>query len=462
MKKIKLVIYILLVFVTISSCKKLIEIPQNPPSQIQEDAIFADSSTVMGAMAGVYSYYYNEFGFSDGNLSKLTGLSADELKTTLTYDATLPQFYTNQLTSDNQYSGTFWTTIYNALYKVNVDIEGITGSKGLSATLKQQLLGELKVLRALYYFHLVNLFGGVPLVTSSDYNVTATLPRATADEVYTQILSDLSDARKMLVPAYPSEGHARPNLYTAEALSAKVYLYRGDWQDAFQMADDIIKSGTYQLEMNLNNVFLNGSVEAIWQIPAQTMYNQTTDAGNFVPQFNTFLPGYLISDSLKSAFEPGDQRWTNWVGLNMVDVNGTTGEYYYPAKYKNLAPPYTTTEDFMIFRLADQYLIRAEANAQLSNLNDAVDDLFKVRDRAGLLRNTASSKEDILKAVARERQVELFCEWGNRWFDLKRTKTIDAVLGAEKTTWQPDAALYPIPFQEIKKNTTLKQNPGYN
>lgn len=453
---------ILLVVVMISSCRKLIEIPQNPPNQVTQDAIFADSASVIGAVAGLYSYYPLEFSFSDGSLSRLTGVSSDELQPTNTYDPAVLQFSTNQLTSDNSYIGTFWTTIYSGIYKTNVCIEGIQGSAGLSAPLKQQLIGEIKVLRALYYFELVNMYGGVPVVTSTDYNKSATLPRATIDAVYTQIVSDLTDARGMLTAAYPSDGHARPNLYTAEALLARVYLYQGKFQEALQLSDDVINSGVYQLETDLNNVFLDGSIEAIWQIPAQTQYNQTTDAANFVPPFNTVMPNYLITDALKSAFESGDKRQVNWIGISQVNVNGTTGDYYYPYKYKNLFPPYTTTEDFMIFRLAEQYLIRAEANAQLNNLDDAMNDLYQVRQRAGLSKITAGSKDDALKAVAHERQVELFCEWGNRWYDLKRTNMAGTVLGAIKNTWKPNADLYPIPHQEILKNPALTQNPDYN
>lgn len=461
MKKFTLYTLMLVAFLA-GSCKKLIEIPANPPSQIQQDAIFADSASVMGAVAGVYSYYYNEFGFSDGNLSKCTGLSSDELVPSTVYDQAIPQFYANQLLADNNYVGNLWTGIYNALYKVNVDIDGIQRSTGLSASLKQQLTGEMKTLRALYYFHLLNLFGGVPLVTSVDYATTAKLPRATPDQVYAQILADLADARGMLNPQYPSEGHARVNLYVAEALSAKVYLYQGKWQDAFQMADDVIKAGGYQLEPDLNNVFLEGSVEAIWQIPAQGQYNQTAEAQNFATPLNSMVPNYTIADNLKNAFETGDPRWTTWVGHNVVDVNGTPGDFYYPYKYRNLTPPYATTEDFMVFRLAELYLIRAEANAQLGNLAAAVEDLFQVRQRVGLSKPVAGSQDQVLNAVAHERQVELFTEWGNRWFDLKRTNTINAVLGAAKPNWKADAALYPIPYQEIRKNPALTQNHGYN
>jgi hypothetical protein len=119
-------------------------------------------------------------------------------------------------------------------------------------------------------------------------------------------------------------------------------------------------------------------------------------------------------------------------------------------------------EDFMVFRLGEQYLIHAEAAAELGNLGTAISDLNTVRARAGLSATTASTQADLLTAIMHERQVELFCEWGNRWLDLNRTGTAGTVLNAEKGGFQSFMALYPVPFSQIQVNTLLTQNPGYN
>jgi hypothetical protein len=116
----------------------------------------------------------------------------------------------------------------------------------------------------------------------------------------------------------------------------------------------------------------------------------------------------------------------------------------------------------MIFRLGEVYLIRAEAAAELGNTTAALNDLNTVRARAGLTPSAAVSQEDILAAILHERQTELFCEWATRWLDLKRTGTINTVLGAEKPGWQPTDALFPVPNPEIQVDNLLKQNPGYN
>ena len=123
----------------------------------------------------------------------------------------------------------------------------------------------------------------------------------------------------------------------------------------------------------------------------------------------------------------------------------------------------------MLFRsrLAEQYLIRAEAEAESSDPTDAVSDLNIIRARAGLSPSSvtpSSQKSDILAAIMHERQVELFCEWGNRLFDLKRTNTVQSILATEKGgPWLQDnhAALYPIPAGELILDHNLTQNPGY-
>jgi hypothetical protein len=287
------------------------------------------------------------------------------------------------------------------------------------------------------------------------------LPKATIDQIYTQIFKDLDDASTALTVNYPSDGRARPNLYTAYALLAKVNLYRGRWQDAENAATQIIGASFYSLEDDLNKVFLKGSHEAIWQLPANDALAQTTLGHTFVPFTLFFEPDYSIAQSLLNAFEPVDQRKGSWLNSYTIKLNGINTLYYYPYKYKNNMQDAPTQEDYMIFRLADQFLIRAEARVHSNNLTGALADLNMIRHRAGLPNITNGSPDQILSSILHERQVELFCESGDRWFDLKRTDIIDAVLGAEKEGWKPYQQLYPIPALEIQQNHFLTQNPGY-
>ncbi len=445
-----------------SSCKKLIGIPANPPTAITEAQQFADSATAMTAVAGIYSYTsFSSYGFMYNNayFTACTGLSSDELTYTNTA-ADLLQFYNYGLTDLNAYASTLWSDPYTGLYAVNAVLNNVTASSNLSAAFKIQITGEMKLVRAFYYFNTVNLFGAVPLVLSTDYKSTSRLPRTSVDSIYVQVLSDLADAQKVLPAAYPSSGRVRPNLYTVLSLLAKVQLYRQQWQAAYDAANSVISSGLYTLEPNLNKVFLNGSNEAIWQIPATSGQNVTQEATTFIPYSNS-VPHYLLTPFLQNAFESGDQRLQDWVKKYVVNVNGTDQHFYGPYKYKKLNASAPTVEDYMIFRLADLLLIRAEAAAHLGKTTDALTDLNQVRARAGLAASTAASADNILTAILHERQVELFAEWGNRWFDLKRTGTINTVLAAEKPGWKPNEALYPVPRAQRQFNSLLTQNPGY-
>jgi len=120
-------------------------------------------------------------------------------------------------------------------------------------------------------------------------------------------------------------------------------------------------------------------------------------------------------------------------------------------------------EYFIVFRVAEQYLILAEASARLNKINDALNAVNVIRARAGLV-NLASTldQSQSLSAIERERRSELFIEFGHRWFDLKRTDRLNAVMAAFKPgIWKSTADLWPIPLDQLKANKGLTQNPGY-
>lgn len=452
---------------TLVSCKKLIEIPPNPPTQITRQQVFADSATAISAVAGVYTYTPNRnqngIPYCDGYFDITTALSGHEVSFTGGY-GDVAQFYSYTLVSQNAELNQLWTAPYAAIYQVNDVLAGITGNSNLSASFVKQVTGEMKVVRAFYYFNMVNLFGGVPLVTTTDYTISAQLPRASVAAIYTQVLTDLNDAVKKLPAAYPSTGQVRPNLYTAVALLAKVHLYQGNWQAAYTEADSVIKYGGFSLLTDLNKVFLDGSAEAIWQVPVENIYGGTGDAQKFVPYGGT--PTYVVTDSLLNRFETGDLRKAAWLGTSVVGSN----TYYYPFKYKDKSPTSPAT-DFMMLRFAEMYLIRAEAAAELNtNLNVAVADINTIRQRAGLAASTvtsASSQAAILAVIRQERRIELCFEFGNRFFDLNRTSTDSKYPStgqapAVLTGWQPKFAIYPVSQTQLQLNSHLVQSPGYH
>ncbi len=449
------------------SCKKFVEVPL-PPNEIVSAAVFADSADATSAILGIYVTCVNsrQMNVTDGGLSLYTGFSGDELVPTSTNNTSYDQFYMNSLISNNSYNDTYiWALSYQVIYQTNACIEGIENNNALTSSLRNQLLAEAKFMRAFFYFNLVNLYGSVPLVISTNYSINAVMARSSVDSIYAQMVNDLSSA-EILFPSNSSLGAYRPNYLSTQALLAKVYLYSGQWANAISATTTVINSGAYTLQSNLNDVFLEGSGEAIWQMVPVIQGLATTEGFFYLPSNTGVVPRYTISNYLLGAFEQGDLRRASWLDSNVVGGK----VYYYPDKYK--LGSYSgsgSQEAYTILRLSDQYLIRAEAEAQTDDIADAVKDLDTIRVRAGLLDYSgATDKASLLNAIYHERQVELFCECGNRWFDMKRTSTVSEIMGGSNGvcaskggSWLSTDELYPIPLSQITANPSLIQNNGY-
>jgi len=451
-----LLISVLACAITFTSCTKFTDVPA-PQNDLIAQQVFSSDYNATRTMIGVYtSIMDNKWSLLNGGLSVFCGLSADELTRTqpfLLEDA----FAANTLTGQNAYCSIFYTAGYNWIYQCNSIIENLHLSKRVDDSTARQLTGEAKFVRALVYFYLVNLYGDVPLITSPDFRVTATVPRSAIAWVYQQIISDLLDAQTLLPIYYPGEGEysrdrSRPNQATATALLARVYCYMGNWSDAGKAAGRLIDDPRFTLASDLENVFQKTSAEVIWQLQPVHENISTAEGSLFIPRSGA-TPTYAMTDWLLNSFEPGDQRLTHWTSSGNQRV--------FPYKYRQASDQPAGVEYNVLLRLSEQYLIRAEARIMLNDSTGAAADLNLIRQRAGLGKITPDGHTDILHAIWHERQVELFAECGHRWLDLRRTRQIDPVLGAEKTGWQPYKALYPIPSSQLEKNPNLVQNPGY-
>ena len=444
-----------IVWLIFSSCKKFVEVPL-PVNQPATATIFSDDQTATSAINGLYSsMMIQNLSVMNAGLTLYPALSADELLNT-SPDAGISAFTNNALNGSNAIAdASFWKKTYNLIYHANAILKGLDNSSALSESTKNQLTGEAKFVRAFCYFYLINLFGDVPYITGTDYEVNAVIPRTGTVEVYDKIVTDLLAAKELMNSDYPSPEKLRPNKWVAAALLARIYLYENNWAEAEAASTEVITAGNYNLP-DLNAVFLANSDEAIWQLLPVLTYLNTADGFTFIPYSATVMPPYIITDWLLNAFENNDQRKVSWLKSNTV--NGQL--YYHPFKYK-VRSGIEVKEYNMVLRLAEQYLIRAEARTQLNNISGAQADINILRTRAGLPNTTAGTELLLLQAVEHERQIEFFAEWGHRWFDLNRTKRSDTILGSKKPGWQPTDALYPIPVSEIQANTQLTQNPGY-
>lgn len=432
-------------------------------SQVVTETIFNDNANATAALIGIYrSMSSGPFvGGGSAGISMLTGLSSDELHNILQTED-YASFENNEIQPNSNLIFGLWKDAYHIIYQANDLIEELAKSDKVDKAVKQQLTGEALFIRGFCYFYLLNIYGDIPLIVQTKYQSNATASRISTDVVWAQILGDLLTARDLLQDDYVATERIRPNRLAASAMLARVYLFKGEWELAKINASEVLeKVKMYRLSEDVSGVFTRANLETIWELASDNLSN-TQEGEAFIIESSFGGFSAEVTQSLFASFQDDDKRKATWIGTY---IEGSTGvEYHFPYKYRQryFGDP---TENFVILRLAEQYLIRSEAKTMLGDLNSAADDLDTVRFRAGLpsikVVLPGISKEELLGAVLDERRNELFAEWGHRWLDIKRLGLADVVLG-NKEQWRSTDALYPIPSDEFKRNPKLgKQNDGY-
>jgi hypothetical protein len=474
------------IFTFTASCKKYITV-DTPATSIGIEAAFQTNIAAAQVLTGMYAEIAS--GTDHGTLVSsciLPELSADNL--TL-YDPVSSTYYVdyyrnslepNYFTSNQQ--ATYWIRLYTMIFTANTAIEKLTGNDKLSPNVAKRLLGEAHFMRAFLYFYLVNFYGEVPLVLSTNYKQNSTLKKNTSVEVYGQILNDLSIGESLLDYNYmngditqTTSNRLRPNLAAVQALQARVYLYQKNYTAAEATATKVITQTGYALS-SLDGAFLKNSTETIWGLQPVEIGLNTRLAVLFLIASdgpNSWQYPVYASESLLKSFEPGDARKNKWLGI----VNTGGKDYYYINKYKRgVIPDSKEIDEYTIaLRVSELYLIRAEARNEQGNSGGAVEDLNAIRERSrvtdGGLTNplptllVTLTQTELRPIILNERRVELFTEWGHRWFDLRRSGTIDEVMTKEEKvkggTWESYKAFYPVPQNERNTDPGLTQTPGY-
>ena len=447
----------LLLVIAVFSCTDFVEVDP-PKNTLISATVFEDPATVKSALANIY-YNMREQGMVSGNfgLSVLMGIYTDELDY---YGLTSSnvEFFNHNITPSNSLILSWWNQAYSLIYAANDIIKGVDNSTTLTWEDQAQFKGQALFVRGYLHSLLVGLFGDVPYITTTNYLENNIAVRMPVNLVYEHIITDITDAVSLLNSNDLSGERVLPNQSVAKALLARMYLYTNNWEQAELTSSELINS--YSLEPDINTVFKNNSSETLWQFkPNGISHLNTYEANQLVIRF---IPGqsYALSDALWNAFEPHDLRLLNWIGSESSSDGLTT--LHYANKYKALFNETVSIEYSIIFRLTEQYLIRAEARAHLGDVFGAQSDLNRIRNRAGLSNTMAATQTDLLDAILQERQLELFSEHGQRWFDIKRLDRAEDVLSPIKINWQISHMQLPIPDTELELNPNLKpQNPGY-
>lgn len=438
-------------------CSDFVEVDP-PKNTLVAERVFSDPSTVESALANLY-FSLREEGMVSGNsgFTTLLGIYADELDY-YAFNGDVVQLYRHTVTPQNSVLLGWWTQGYQVIYAANDIIAGVESAKGLTAMEVERYKGQALFVRAYVHSLLVGVFGDIPYITTTDYAVNTNASRLDTDVVYEAIIEDLQQAVALMDGAdIPVGDRVVPDADVARALLARMALYTQQWELAAATAGEVIAA--FPLEPNLDQVFLKESGETIWQFRPGNDLRNTQEANQLVIQF---IPGqrFALTSSLLDAFEEGDGRLERWTD-ELSDSDGTL-TLSFAHKYKALFNETQSLEHSIVFRSAEQYLIRAEARAQLGNLVGARQDLNAVRNRAGLGNVNLAGQSELLEAIYRERRVELFAEQGLRWMDLKRTGRATEVMEPLKPNWEDTHVLLPIPESELEINPNLlPQNSGY-
>jgi starch-binding outer membrane protein, SusD/RagB family len=419
----------------------------NPSQQIDSESALTSAAAIQQALNGAYRslsvdglYARQEVAFPD--------LYADNHDFTGTFQTDREVGLRNVSASNTAFGGTTgtWPRAYRCINRANSIIDAVDDVQMPQAD-ADVARGEALFLRGLCYSILARWFGGVPIVTEPTKGIdeSANILRSTLQETWAFVETDLEAAATLLPP---ERRNGRATRGAANALLARVYLEDAKYTQARDKATAVISNTAYSLVTNYRTLFTTKhSVESIFELHFEGGEDVNSLAFWHFPQALGGRRGFAPSASLNNAYEPNDTRQAASIGLS--------GTSRYGIKYPRIV---TSDDNVHVLRLAEMYLIRAEANMRLNAAPDVVRaDLDIVRVRAGLLplAATVDTQAELIDAILQERRVELAME-GHRFFDLRR-------LGRATTVLQiaPEKLLLPIPQRERDVNPDLSQNPGY-
>lgn len=506
---------IFLVALCAASCKKSF-LELNPPTQLNTETFYKTASDFQQALIGVYPWLRSW-------AEPTSWLMGESRSDNSRYDVNLQNRAVAILErenvadwmddANNSTTKTKYVADYAGIERANMILDQI-GAADIDSLDKNNVTGEAEVLRAFFYFDLVQFYGGVPLnlhmVASPSQ---AFLTRASVADVYAAIIADLKDAITKLPQKLTFPQSGRTTIGTAEMLLANVYMVQKNYAGAETLLEAITQLG-YSLNASYANAFSTtnkNSTESIFEVQYQQgsangqysyfiydfippMASTTVVTGTNTNTLNSSSGQNVPTMDLVNSYEPGDKRLDATVGIieGHTDANGNfvaeslksiVGYTAPPGKIgrrfakKYLHPsttPGQTDDDWPIYRYSDALLLLAESLNEQGKSADALPYLNQVRARAGLAASTETDQTALRAVIAHERRVELALE-NKRWTDLLRTGQAIPVMTAFAAEVKQDPTvpanaytnidsnhlLFPIPISEIQLNPAITQNPGY-
>jgi hypothetical protein len=434
----------------IMSCNKVLDV--KPTDSVSAEEAIKDKAGVEHALLGSYNalqatglYYLNAMIVGD--------LAADNVKWTGTM-MEYGQIEKKPIPAENSIVEGMWSGAYNGINCVNNILVKLPGISGLTPDEASNYEGEALFIRALLHYYLATYFGGVPIQTQPTLDLShIDIARSSLAQVYDQVISDLTTAK---VKLSKTKTKGRANSYAASALLAKVYLSKfqqlGDQPSAalaIAWADTVLSKGDYSLATDYASLFkpATNTSESIFEVVydlqnynrlAQYFFSRNLSGRYEIAPTEELIQSYEKADTLRFAASVAYDSTNNQpFGIKYSDVAGGTDHVY-------------------VLRLAEMYLIKAEALAYSDgDILSIQNNINAIRNRAGIDSTTAATIPELKLVIENERRHEFAFE-GHRWHDLVRTKRAVTILGIdEKYT------LFPIPLSEKQTNNLMEQNPGY-
>ncbi|MFH5886404.1 RagB/SusD family nutrient uptake outer membrane protein [Halalkalibaculum sp. DA3122] len=455
--------------------------------------------TVIAAYAKLQDMYNNQWKFSevrsDNTINQYNSSNFGHHPTWL-----IDEFV---MSPSNQNLAPYWQDVYQGIQRANLVINNIEQVEFSSGDLKNQLMGEAKFLRSLYYFSLVRLFGGVPLVLdqvrSPDQAFSTLEERASTEQVYNQIITDASDAAELLPESYSNENKGRATEGAARTLLADVYMTRQNFSSAAEELEIIMNLG-YGLLPDYSDIYdpaNKNNQESIFAVNYAELETNVGLGNSFIYSFAPHNSGSEITGDnagtpaglniptrdMLEAYESGDERKEASIGFYVDPGNGQHGIAIGDTLLyvKKVDHPHSvrgaTNGNWPVYRYAHVLLMMAETINEVDGpISEAYGYINQVRQRAGLdPLATGLSQSEFREAIYQEQRVELAFE-NHRWFNLLRTgRAIETMMqhGEEVKDLQPHFTsqpvyiiedfklIYPIPEREINLNPHIQQNPGW-
>jgi starch-binding outer membrane protein, SusD/RagB family len=438
-----------------------------PEDQLTLPVSFSNEQTALGVLNGAYSAAQQ-----DDVLNGTPQAISDWMADNVDFVGSFPTFQEisefDQL-SDNTSIFAIWDDNYETIGATNLVIKFIplVEDENFTDEERSTAVAEAKFLRALIYFNMANLFGqpysvdggsslSVPLITEPFEGEVDFPSRATLEEVYSQVESDLMDAEAVL-----SDGNnTRANKGAAQALLSRLYLYKGEYAKAADYANRVIQSPAYALASNYE-FYDTLSSEFVFTLVNTSADGQDSGQG-FSGLYNPAPDGRgdaPFTDNLIAAYggeSTADKRFTE---LTQIGNDAEGNERYFTSKYPD---GITNSDNAPVIRITEMYLTRAEANFREGTAvgDTPLNDINKLRARAGL---APLASIDSVDQILAERRLELAFE-GHRRMDLLRVLKPLRRAGmpfVERSNPGDDKTIFPIPNREIDLNDNLVQNPGY-